>query len=125
MILETVILDDLCMKIGERIKQARAEASLSQPQLAQLCGWDSQSRISQYETGKNEPGLDDIKRVAEALGVSFGWLASGEEQFHIDKNPLTSEEKALVDNYRHSDERGRKMIRGIAESQSDFKIGNG
>lgn len=113
------------MKIGERIKQARGEAGLSQPQLAQLCGWDSQSRISQYETGKNEPALDDIERIAEALGVSFGWLASGEEQFHIEKNPITSEERALIDNYRHSDDRGRKMIRGIAAAQSAYKISNG
>lgn len=105
------------MKIGDRIKQARQSIGVSQPKLAELCGWDSQSRISQYENGKREPVLEDIRRLSKATGVSFGWLATGEND---SDGTLSQEEQALIDNYRHSDERGQKMIRGIAATQSTY-----
>lgn len=65
------------MTLGERIRAARKARGLSQPALARLCGWDSQSRISQYETDNREPQLDDLKKIARALGVPIESLVTG------------------------------------------------
>lgn len=54
---------------GQRLKRLRKEASLSQQKLAKACGWDSQSRIGNYETDKREPSLSDIAIIAKALAI--------------------------------------------------------
>ena len=42
---------------------------MSQAQLADACGWKSQSRVGNYEAGTREPTLADIASIASALGV--------------------------------------------------------
>lgn len=67
--------------IGQNIKNLRIQRGLSQKALAELCGWDSNSRIANYEgRGKTsrEPTLSDIKRIAKALNVSAASLAFDE-----------------------------------------------
>jgi SOS-response transcriptional repressor LexA len=64
--------------IGKNIKNLRNQRGLSQKDLAKLCGWDSNSRIANYEGAgktKREPTLSDIKRLAKVLNVSAASLA--------------------------------------------------
>lgn len=70
------------MNIGKLIQETRISAGLSQPELAQACGWgeDKQARISHYETGRNTPGIDDLITIAGALGVSLSDLFKGFEE---------------------------------------------
>lgn len=56
--------------IGKRIKRLRTLAKMSQAQLAEACGWKSQSRIGNYEADSREPSLADIAAMAQALGVN-------------------------------------------------------
>jgi len=42
---------------------------MSQAQLAEACGWKSQSRVGNYEAGSREPTLADIAVMAKAIGV--------------------------------------------------------
>lgn len=63
---------------GDRLREARLYRKLAQPQLAKLCGWDSQSRISMYERGKREPKQSDARKLAQALNVKESWLWNGE-----------------------------------------------
>jgi transcriptional regulator with XRE-family HTH domain len=65
--------DDLA-RFGERLAYARRTRRISQGKLAAALGWDTQSRISNYELGKREPGLDDILRMATILRVDPSWL---------------------------------------------------
>ncbi|WAH56573.1 helix-turn-helix domain-containing protein [Pseudomonas silvicola] len=55
--------------LGQRIKRLRKAAKMSQAQLAEACGWKSQSRVGNYEAGTREPMLADIAEIAKALGV--------------------------------------------------------
>lgn len=55
--------------IGKRIKRLRKIAQMSQAQLAEACGWKSQSRIGNYEADSREPSFADIEAMATALGV--------------------------------------------------------
>lgn len=66
-------------KPGERIKQAREEAGLTQAQLGDACGGWGQTRISAYETGRNEPSLRDFEAMAAVLRRSVPWLQGFEE----------------------------------------------
>jgi len=65
------------MAIKDNIKRFRKEARLSQPQLAKLCGWESQSRVSNYETGLRSPSTEDLKQIAHALKISLVKLIEG------------------------------------------------
>ncbi|MBV7492945.1 helix-turn-helix domain-containing protein [Pseudomonas sp. PDM24] len=63
--------------LGSRIKRLRKQKGFSQKQLAEECGWSSQSRIGNYESDLREPNLADLTLLAPALGVSIAELISG------------------------------------------------
>lgn len=52
------------------------KGKVSQEQLADLLG-TSQPGISHWLNGRSEPSLDDINRIADAIGVSRVWLTYG------------------------------------------------
>lgn len=53
--------------LGSRIAHFRKQLDISQGELAKACGWDSQSRIGNYEKDLREPTLGDIEKIAHAL----------------------------------------------------------
>lgn len=61
----TMQIDD----IGAWIKTERLKAGLSQKRLGDLCGL-SDTAIRWYETGKRSPKLDNIAKIAVALGYA-------------------------------------------------------
>lgn len=63
--------------IGERIREARKAAKITQPELAELCGWESQGRVSNYERGDRKVGVAEAALLAKVLGVSEYWLLTG------------------------------------------------
>jgi ribosome-binding protein aMBF1 (putative translation factor) len=56
----------LFARIAEQVVQQRAARSLSQAELAQLCG-TTQSAIARFERGGRPPRIDTLLRIAEAL----------------------------------------------------------
>lgn len=80
------------MGIGDRVKEARKRAGVSQAELARLVG-RSQSAVAEWETGETEPRRNIVERIAQALGVSALWLevgGAGESERLYDA-PLTSD----------------------------------
>ena len=61
------------MDIGQRIKAARKAIGLTQDQLAQKSGVATIT-IRQYETGKRQPRLEQLQKIADALDVSISYL---------------------------------------------------
>lgn len=59
--------------IGERIAQARAAAGLTQGELGDLAGLDTQT-ISKLERGLQAVGSMPMRRMAMGLKVSMDWL---------------------------------------------------
>lgn len=58
--------------VGEKIKQARQKAGITQLALAHAIGYagdDAGAYISRVEAGRQEPRLDTLTRIAEALRV--------------------------------------------------------
>lgn len=64
--------------MGLRIRAARQAAGLSHEQLARAVGCNVRS-IYRYEINV-EPGAERLARLAEALGVSMRWLATGADE---------------------------------------------
>lgn len=65
------------MSIGSRIREARKSRGISQKELAERVNV-SQPTVANWEAGAHDPRQLMLARVAEALTVSRGWLASGE-----------------------------------------------
>lgn len=64
----------------DKIKKIREERKLSQDDLAKRLGV-TRAVISQYETGKRQPKLDQLKKIAAALNCSYLDLIGEGEPF--------------------------------------------
>ena len=55
------------MTIGEQIRHVRRHVGLTQKELGRLSG-TSETTIKQYELGKRQPRLEQLQKIANALG---------------------------------------------------------
>lgn len=67
------------IKIGERLKQARMSARLSQAELGDRLGV-TQSAIAHYERDKNEPDFSTIMSICRVLKIDTSWLFSDDNE---------------------------------------------
>lgn len=67
------------MTIGERIKEFRLKAGLTQSELAEKLGIPYQS-IGQWERGLRSPKIETLQKIASALGVPLSQLLTQNEQ---------------------------------------------
>lgn len=63
--------------VGQRIKEARKKVGLTQKELADRIGV-STTTIQQYELGKRQPRFEQAAAIADALGVTYFYLVTGE-----------------------------------------------
>lgn len=61
--------------LGNAIRKRREEQGLSQEKLALMVG-SSKSHIWRIETGRVGVGIDDLSRIADALGTQVRSLVS-------------------------------------------------
>ena len=66
-------------ELGKRIQIIRKKRHLTQLELAQKLGV-SRSAVGMWEYGSNEPNLDMIKKLADALDVEYELLLVPEEE---------------------------------------------
>lgn len=92
---DSVILGD--MSLGERIKQARTAADLSQSQVADAIGV-TVGAVSAWETGVAQ-GIkaETLFRLADLLRVSARWLATGEQSGVLSKDGTATLAASLAD----------------------------
>lgn len=88
--------------IGERIKEVRQERGLSQEELAQIIN-STKSAISRYESGKRQPRLDQLQRIANALNVTVGFLQGYESM----------DAKQIIDALKRKDVREFERLMGL------------
>jgi|SRR5690554_908558 len=86
------------MSIADKIKVIRTNKGLSQKEVALSVGID-QAQYSRIESGKVEPTLSSLEKIAEALGIRVVELFSDEKP--IDVN---SYDKTIVERLRLLDE---------------------
>lgn len=86
---------------SRRLRQLREERDLTTLQLMKNTGI-SDATISRYETGKRDPNLKLVIRLADYFNVSLEWLCGLEftnDEFTTLYNELTDEQKQ--DAYRY------------------------
>lgn len=81
---------------NENLKEARLKSGLSQKDLSENIGV-AKSTYSLYESGKREPNVDTIKKIASALNVSADTLLG------IDEEPTTLAAHFDGDEYTESE----------------------
>jgi transcriptional regulator with XRE-family HTH domain len=57
----------------ERLKTAREKKGFTQSQLAERTGLQP-SAVSHFEAGRRSPSFDNLKKLADALGVAIDYL---------------------------------------------------
>lgn len=65
------------MRLNENIRNLRQRKNLKQKELAELAGV-SRVMLGKYERGQASPSTETLQKLAEILGVTIGYLLSGE-----------------------------------------------
>lgn len=81
------------MTTGEKIREARINARLTEKQLGELCGI-SESTISRYERGERNPKVKTLKKIAAHL--SLNWTS-----LYCDSNDKEEGREKTCDIIRH------------------------
>lgn len=77
------------MEFKERLKALRKEKKLTQGQLAEVLSY-GYTAISNYESGRNEPSIEDLKKIAKYFNVSMDYLLCVNDEH----NPFTETKDA-------------------------------
>lgn len=121
---------------GEKIKKTRIQKEFTQKQLAEKCGM-YESQIRKYESGKINPKIETLQKIANTLQVPVNSLRSDSElelnsfmkyldkSFDTFKDNLRLENK-LISDYRVLNAQGRQkaheqieMLTKIPEYRAD------
>lgn len=79
------------MTVGQRIKEARKIAKLTQRELAEKAG-TATGTIQQYELGKRQPRLQQLKQIAQVLDADVVYLISGQTSAEVEQGILAQAE---------------------------------
>ena len=80
------------MDIGQRLKQARLEAGLSQ---RQLCGdVITRNMLSQIENGSARPSMDTLRYLSSRLGKPMGYF--------LEEDAVTSPNQQVMEQARQA-----------------------
>ena len=96
------------MTIGNRVKEARKKAGMTQEMLARLSGVP-QARISALELNKNKKSSYLIQ-LSNALGVSPNWLETGLADSSVEIEYTVMEKELL------------RLIKGLSEEDRKREI---
>ena len=108
-------MDDTKLKqyFGARIKEIRESRNLNQEQLAELVNMESR-HISRIETGKSFTTLENISKIATALGVSIESLFSF--QHKVERENLKEEIKKYLN---HADKNKLELVLKLLKAVFD------
>lgn len=109
------------INIGEKIKQHRTAKGLSQKEVALNVGID-QAQYSRIESGKVEPTLSSLEKIAEALSVKISDFLDEENALDINSYDKTVIDKIrLIDELEDNEKKSIFNIIDIAISRKRLK----
>ena len=111
------------MMIGDRIKQLRLDAKMTQPELAQKLDV-TRSAVATYENNSRQPSFQILIRLAHIFNVSTDYLLLGNDNNLLDVEGLSGEQRAiivsLIKNFRETND----LIRFDTRLKKDLVIKN-
>ena len=96
-----------------RLKEERERLKLTQAELAERCGV-SREIWGKYERGQAAPGGEVLFALAQ-VGADVQYIITGKRS----GDALPNREASLLDNYRQSDDRGRRIIEKTASAVAE------
>lgn len=99
------------MDISVRLKEERERLGMTQEAFGQSGGVLKRAVIH-YERGERVPDALFLTRVA-AAGADVLYILTGQRSKPIEST-LTTRQKALLDNYAHTDAEGQRAIEQVA-----------
>ena len=85
----------MAYEMGEKIRELRKAAGISQDQLAELASLNRVT-IAKYESGRVEPGAQALSRIADALDVSVdALLGKTQDETAVSDRPKTPEARII------------------------------
>lgn len=99
------------VEIGKMISILRTERNLNQRELASLLSV-SNGAVGMWETGKRQPDLNTVVKIANFFGVSVDYLL-GIDQFkerEHKKEKNTTEEELLLQSFNRCDDECKKYL---------------
>lgn len=111
------------MKFNERLVAARKALGISQKELAQKIDI-KQGRLSLYETGKREPDVFTLGKLADALDVCADWLIGLTDNPHKTYGKtntaslFSSEAVKIARQYDQLDSWGRSAVEAIIREET-------
>ena len=101
------VFEVMLMSIGENIKSLRESRGITQAQLGDAVGV-SDKAVSTWESGKREPRMGVVEKLAEFFDVTASALLCLEE---CATAPASDFEKFMVEAYRRMDAEQRAFLR--------------
>lgn len=104
---------------GDMIRKYRTEKGLTQKKLGELCGI-ADSNIRKYESGNQNPKIETLQKIADALDIPVNRLLTGKiingdelkeklsEYGLTHLVPDTEEERIVLENCKRLNETGKK-----------------
>ena len=104
---------------GDMIRTCRTEKGLTQKKLGELCGI-ADSNIRKYESGNQNPKIETLQKIADALDIPVNRLLAGKiisrdelkeklsEYGLTHLVPDTEEERTVLENCKKLNETGKK-----------------
>lgn len=129
------------MNMGKQIQKYRKEKRLTQRELAEKCGVAT-GTIQQYELGKRQPRLEQLRVISNALGIALYQLTDGDyssfspeelqkdflktaiqlDDFHeMIAAKALEEENVLLADFRILNEKGRKEAQKRVSELTELK----
>lgn len=103
------------MTLGEKLKEARKQAGLSQEQLSEKLGI-SRSAVAKWEVDKGIPDVDNLKILSQLLDLSIDYLLDNGED--LGKSVI----KEPIELVKYKGSRKAKKDKIVREKYPDAKI---
>jgi transcriptional regulator with XRE-family HTH domain len=81
-------------ELGRRIREARDDAGLTQPELAEQLGLSHPQSISRYERGETEVPQRRLRRIAEVTGKPLGFFLTDDLETQEPPEDADDQERA-------------------------------
>ena len=109
---------DKMATIGDRIRDERIRLGMTQAEFGALVGVQKAAQ-SRYESGRAPDG--DYFAAIAAVGADVLYILTGTRTGSVPG--MTRREEALLDNYRNTDERGRRIVEQTALVVAEQELG--
>jgi transcriptional regulator with XRE-family HTH domain len=90
------------LSFGKKLREAREAVSLSQKDLATKIG-SVHTVIGRYERDEMKPSIDVVKRLAEELGTTVGYLIGEAKESKLLKDPVMLQRFQEINELNDSD----------------------